>query len=142
MAEVESQVLIKKVDRLVDIAIENQGLINYLRGCDHWKERWETLEQYIFKRLADSGLNIDHWNYPDIRNQFFYKIQQRMNMDFGFCPKFEPAYAERLDYFLNEEKTNPEYNRDLCKLNGTTIPTTCNGTDREHCVHYRKRLKH
>lgn len=142
MAQVKSQLLIEKVDSLVNIAVENQGLINYLKGCDDWKDRWEILEEYISKRLADSGSTFNNLNWDmDIRNQFFYKVQQRTKMDFGFCPKFRPAYAERLKYYLDGE-TNPEYNMDLCNLNGTTIPTTCNGLDRDRCVHYRKRIKH
>jgi hypothetical protein len=130
----------KKLEELLASIIENKSLISFLKGCEKWQERWKVLEQHVINHLNDNRLERTDWGLDTdyigfLRDRFFYEMQQRTEMSFGFCPYFKPAYKERTKYFLEGQKEDPEKNWNKCAYGGDAMLTTCVGTQIDVCVH-------
>ena len=129
----------EKLTEIINSVIGNQGLIHFLEGCEDWKSRWEILEKQVINHLNDYGLGRTDWGLDTmcigyLRDRFFYEMQQKTEMDFGFCSYFIPAYKERTIYFLGGQKEDPEKNWDKCAFDSKEVSTTCNGTQRDICL--------
>lgn len=140
----------EKLEEILSSILENKGLLHFLEGCKSYEEKWVALEKHVINHLADYGLEPIDWGlgYEDslpgdsvpvgfLRDRFFYEMQQKTKMDFGFCPYFIPAYKERAKYLLEGQKEDPEKNWDKCTIDGEEISTTCNGT-RDICVLFKR----
>ena len=141
----------KKLEEIIKAVTDTKGLIKFLESCTNWQERGQYLDEHVVKHLADYGLKRVDWGlgYEDLilgdvvpagflRDRFFYEMQQRTKMDFGFCPYFIPAYRERAKYFIEGEKGNPRKNWDKCTLDGKEIDSNCSG-NRYECVNMKEK---
>ena len=129
----------EKLTEIISSITGNQGLIHFLEGCENWRERWGILEKYVINHLPDYGLERIDWDLDTdqigfLRDRFFYEMQQKTEMDFGFCQYLKPAYKERTRYELEREKEDPDMNWDKCTFGEEEINTVCTGTDRDRCL--------
>jgi hypothetical protein len=136
----------EKLELIIKSVLDFKGLVPYLQNCEDWQERWSVLEEHVADNLGSYGLKPIDWglfaeDFGFLRDRFFYEMQQRTGMDFGFCRHFIPAYKERTRYFLSGSKEDPEKNWDKCSFGGKEEETVCNGTSREYCVFLNKERK-
>ncbi|MEW6063370.1 MAG: hypothetical protein AB1571_03325 [Nanoarchaeota archaeon] len=125
--------------------LSNKKLILKLESSSTWQERWVKLEDYIVEKLPKYDIPYEEFQYlnsgVNVKDRFFYEMQQTTKLDFGFCKFFKPSYTERAEYFLNDQKPDPSKNWDLCYLNKKPVWTLCVGTDRDICGFLNPELK-
>ena len=129
----------RAVESLLSWAVNNEKLMAALKISRDSAMRWLTLETAVFDSMPIRDVNFWNWETGEIvqnriRDRFFYEMQKRTGMDFGFCKYFEPAWRNIAEYFLTGYQTNPEANQNLCNYSGQPIRTTCEGTDNDKCV--------
>jgi len=127
----------RAVEALLNWAMNNAQLIETLKSCRDHSVRWMTLEKAVIETLPVQNVNLGDFHpiitINRIRDMFFYQMQQKTGMDFGFCEYFEPHWRNTQEYFLSGCKTNPQDNWNLCRYDGEPIWTTCEGTDTHVC---------
>ena len=137
------KIKLKETDGIIEKMIEtietNRELQSKLKNSEHWKTRWTTLEKFILNNLDDFGL--DSFQYHDlwIRERFFYEIQKKTGLDYGFCKYFIPAFRNRTESILTDNLKIDMGNK--CNYGGKTLETTCSGTDRDICVLLHPEMK-
>ena len=139
---------VEEVDEKLNLMIKSvrdfPSLISYLQECENQRERWTILEHHIVNNLAEYGLIHSDWGLFSgdigfLRDRFFYEMQKRTKIDFGFCEHFIPAYRERTKYFLSGSKEDPSKNWDRCNFGGDEEEAACNGTSRDCCVFLKRK---
>lgn len=132
---------INDFDRAVEVLISwtlgNEQLLWTLKDSRDHSIRWMTLEKGVIENLPVRDIDLGNV-YPIIginrvRDMFFYQMQERTGMDFGFCEYFESHWRNSREYFLSGHKTNPRDNFNLCKYGRGSVFTTCEGTETHIC---------
>ena len=120
------------IEEMYQMVESNKDLKDRLKKTEEWVVRWATLERFVLGKLEDIGLDFAEYSQLWIRERFFYEMQKRSNLDYGFCPYFTPAFRERTESFLTENLKIDMSHK--CTYGGETHDTTCSGTDRDMCV--------
>ena len=139
----------EKTERVLEGLLEevikaiNDNQIPFLNESRVWSQKREVVEDYVTKQeggiLTNGVMDPDH--YPGFfRSWFFYELQQRTKIDFGFCQYFRPAYNERAQ--LIPEGLNPGRVWNKCVVQYAPFKTSCNGTtDRNNCSEIAERIR-
>lgn len=122
----------KIIESMVEVVESNEKLQNRLKNSEHYKARWMELERFIRGNLKQFGLSLRKYQTLWIRERFFYEIQQKTGLDYGFCPHFIPAFRGRTESILTGNLKIDMANK--CNYHGEILETTCSGTDRDICV--------
>ena len=129
----------KAISILVEYTLNDKKLLKILKNCRDSAIRWLTLEKTILETLPIGGVNLDNWETGAsiiyrIHDRFFYDLQKKTKLDFGFCESFIPAWREQTKYLLSNGDTDPGKNFNLCIKSGKKIITNCEGTDNDICI--------
>jgi hypothetical protein len=131
----------KLVDLLLEKVLANDDLIRKISKEEFpprddlplltkpWHHRAAIVEEYIMENSERFG--IDSFDYlwaPGIRETFFYKLQDKLDIDFGICEYFLPTLLEKPRGALSAPG---EWNK--CTYEGK-YDTTCHGFARDFCV--------
>jgi len=120
------------IENLIKAVKSNEGLQAKLKISGHWKERWMELERFILDSLKEFRLDLRKYQTLWIRERFFYEMQQKTGLDYGFCQHFIPAFRNRTESILTDNLKIKMANK--CNYGRETLETTCSGTDRDTCV--------
>lgn len=127
---------LKETDEIIEKMIKtveaNTELRLKLKHSGHWKTRWANLEEFIIKNLSSFGLDSIQYQDLWIRERFFYEMQQKTGLDYGFCQHFMPSFRNKTESILTGNLKIDVSNK--CNYNGGVLETTCSGTDRDICV--------
>ena len=134
MKKIES---IEEIDKIVDDMIRdissNDALMNKLKTSSDCGDRWWKLEKYIIVNLDKYNLSwFEGYETLWVREIFFYEMQRRTGVDFGFCEYFIPGFRNRAKSILENDLTIDMWN--YCTHGGGKNPSTCAGTDRDICI--------
>jgi hypothetical protein len=128
------------LDSLHQLYDTDPNLQETLKDCPNWQTRWNALEVYVLTNLNRTEMNYGQYTTLWLREQFFYEMQEKTGMDFGFCPHFTPAFKARGQSIL-DDTLGPGLDN-LCGYNvETPVMTTCSGTDRDSCIILHPKLK-
>lgn len=134
---------LKETDGILKNMIEavenNTELQSELKTSEHWKTRWMKLETFIVDNLDRFDLDLSQYQELWIGERFFYEMQQRTGLDYGFCPHFMPAFRNRTESILTGNLDLDMFNK--CNYGERIVETTCSGTDRDTCVILNPEMK-
>jgi len=123
----------KAVEKLIEISTSDEKLQDKLKGAKDWMSRGEYLEDYVLEHLEDVGLNRIDYIYLEIGWIFFYEMQKRTGMDYGFCKYFTPAFRNKAISSLTHDLTIDTDNKCSYRT-GNPIPALCSGINHEACA--------
>lgn len=127
------------IEKMIETVEANEGLKTKLKDSGHCQTRWATLEEYILENLNKFDLDYAQYQTLWIRERFFYEMQQKSGLDYGFCSYFIPAFRNRTESILTDNLKIDMGNK--CNYGGETLETTCSGTDRDICVILNPEIK-
>ena len=130
----------KIIERMYELVNSNKSLQEKLKNATSWKNRWASLEENILDHLDDIGTNIVDYRYLWIRERFFYEMQQKTKMDYGFCKHFIPAFRNRTLSILTDDLSVDMDNKCTYKTK-EPVMTICAGTERDICVYLHPESK-
>lgn len=125
--------VIEKMYKFVDSDEELKTELKNARDC---RARWATLENFIIENSEDMEVDFVEYHMLWIRERFFYEMQKRTNLDYGFCPYFVPAFRTRTKAILTENYGLDGMNK--CTYKTEPVDTTCSGTQRDTCAILRE----
>lgn len=139
MAKITLEEADEIIENMTEIVEANKKLQKRLKNSINCRERWATLEKYILKNLSKFNLNYTKYQCLWIRERFFYEMQQKTGLDYGFCKYFIPAFRNRTESILTDNLKIDMWNR--CTYGGKSLETTCSGTERDICVILNPEIK-
>ena len=80
------------IEKMYGLVGSNEKLKEILKKESPWQTRWATLERFVLGSLEEIGLSLIDYHGLWVRERFFYEMQKRTNLDFGFCPYFIPEF--------------------------------------------------
>lgn len=120
------------IENMIKTVENNEKLQSKLRSLVNCRERWAILEKFIIENLNEFDLDFIQYQNLWIRERFFYEMQQKSGLDYGFCSYFIPVFRNRTESILTGNLKIELGNK--CNYGSETLETTCSGTDRDICV--------
>lgn len=138
-----AKITLEETDEIIEKMIKkvetNRKLQKKLKNSEHHETRWATLEKFVIDNLKEFKLDFFQYQTLWIRERFFYEMQQKTGLDYGFCKHFIPAFRNRTESILTNNLKIELGNK--CTYDEETLETTCSGTDRDICVVLHPEIK-